>query len=153
MSLPTSVDASAPVLAHHEIDIQAPVESVWAIHVDVNGWTSWNPDMTSAHLEGVLEPGVSFDWESYGFPVTSTVYEVDRHHRILWGGTAGGITGVHEWLFTPTPGGTHVTTNESFSGEPVMADAAGMQSLLDSSLVAWLGHLKETAETRASGVD
>ena len=142
MSLPTSVDASAPVLAHHEIDIQAPVDSVWAIHVDVNGWTSWNPDMTSAHLEGVLEPGVSFDWESYGFPVTSTVYEVDRHHRRA-----------RVALFTPTPGGTHVTTNESFSGEPVRADAAGMQSLLDSSLVAWLGHLKETVENPSLGVD
>jgi len=44
-----------------------------------------------------------------------------------------------------------MTTNESFSGEPVMADAAGMQSLLDSSLVAWLGHLKETAENPSLG--
>jgi len=152
VSVPTSVDAGAPVLAHHEIDIQASLQSVWALHVDVNGWTSWNPDMTSAHLEGVFGPGISFDWESYGFPVTSTVYGVDPHHRILWGGTAGGITGVHEWLFTPTAGGVHVTTNESFSGEPVAADAAGMQALLDASLVAWLGHLKAASESQARGV-
>jgi hypothetical protein len=58
---PRSVDTSAPVLAHHEIDIQAPLESVWAMHVDVNGWTSWNPDMTSAHLDGPFVPGASFD--------------------------------------------------------------------------------------------
>ena len=40
-------------------------------------------------------------------------------------------------------------TNESFAGEPVEADAAGMQSLLDASLVSWLGHLKAAAEAAA----
>jgi hypothetical protein len=68
---------------------------------------------------------------------------------VLWGGTANGITGVHEWLFRETPAGVHVTTNESFAGEPVRADVAGMQSLLDASLVSWLGHLKAAAESRA----
>ena len=41
-------------------------------------------------------------------------------------------------------------TNESFAGEPVEADAArGMQTLLDGSLMAWLGHLKKAAESVA----
>jgi hypothetical protein len=150
MTNPTTVDTTATVLAHHEIDIQASLESVWALHVDVNGWTSWNPDMTSARLDGPFVPGASFDWESYGFPVTSHVYEVDSQHRILWGGTAGGITGVHEWLFTRIDGGVHVETNESFAGEPVVADAAGMQSLLDGSLAVWLRRLKAAAETNAT---
>jgi hypothetical protein len=43
----------------------------------------------------------------------------------------------------------HVTTDESFAGEPVEADAPGMQSVLDASLVSWLGHLKAAAESRA----
>ena len=149
MTIPTSVDATAPVLAHHEIDIRAPLETVWELHVDVSGWTRWNRDMTAAQLDGPFTPGTSFDWGSYGFPVTSTIYEVDAGHRILWGGTAGGITGVHEWLFTPTQDGVHVVTNESFAGEPVEADAAGMQSLLDASLVAWLDSLKTAAESNA----
>ena len=147
MTSPRSVDTRAPVLAHHGIDIQAPLESVWAMHVDVNGWTSWNADITSAHLDGPFVPGASFDWESYGFPVTAHVYEVDTHHRILWGGTAGGITGVHEWLFTRISRGVHVETNESFAGGPVEADAAGMQALLDDSLVVWLSRLKAAAES------
>jgi len=144
---PTSVDATAPVLAHQEIDINAPLETVWALHVDVNGWTRWNHDMTAARLDGPFAPGASFEWESYGFPVTSTIYEVDAHHRILWGGTAGGITGVHQWRFTPTDSGVHVETDESFAGAPVQADAAGMQSLLDASLIAWLESLKAAAES------
>ncbi len=43
----------------------------------------------------------------------------------------------------------HVTTTESFAGEPIEADARGMQTLLDASLVAWLGHLKVAAESSA----
>ena len=67
---------------------------------------------------------------------------------MLWGGTAGGITGVHEWAFSRTPAGVHVTTEESFAGEPVQSDVTGMQSALDGSLVAWLGHLKTAAESK-----
>ena len=56
---------------------------------------------------------------------------------------------MHEWIFSETPGGVHVTTDESFAGEPVEADVPGMQSLLDMSLESWLGHLKTAAEARA----
>jgi hypothetical protein len=103
--------------------------------------------ITAAHIDGALEPGVSFDWTSYGFSVTSTVYDVAERARVLWGGTSGGITGVHDWLFSEIPGGVHVTTTESFAGEPVDVDAQGMKTALDASLVAWLGHLKTAAES------
>ena len=56
---------------------------------------------------------------------------------------------MHEWLFNETSDGVNVITSESFAGEPVDADAPGMQRLLDASLVAWLGHLKTAAESRA----
>jgi hypothetical protein len=81
--------------------------------------------------------------------VTSTVYDLAERSRVLWGGTSGGITGVHEWLFSETQSRVHVTTTESFAGEPVEADAPGMQTVLDASLVAWLGHLKVAAESSA----
>jgi hypothetical protein len=66
---------------------------------------------------------------------------------VLWGGTAGGITGIHEWLFAETASGVHVTTTESFAGDPVESDKTSMQSLLDASLDAWLRHLKTAAES------
>ena len=149
MTAPTDVDRAAPVLAVHEIDIEAPLDTVWRLQIDVNAWPRWQTDITAAHLDGVFEPGVSFGWTSYGFSVMSTVYDLAERSRVLWGGTSGGITGVHEWLFTETPSGVHVTTTESFAGEPVEADAPGMQTVLDASLVAWLGHLKAAAESTA----
>jgi len=147
MTVPTDVDRAAPVIAVHEIDIGAPLDTVWRLHSDVNAWPTWQADITAAHLDGALEPGVSFDWTSYGFSVTSTVYALAERSRVLWGGTSGGITGVHEWLFSETPSGVRVTTTESFAGKPVEDDAPGMQTILDASLVAWLGHLKAAAES------
>lgn len=146
MSTPSTVDQTAPVLAQHDIDIEASLDTVWRLHTNVNAWTSWQTDITEARIEGPMEPGVSFSWSSFGFPVTSTVYEVTAPTRVLWGGTAGGITGIHEWIFQETPGGVHVVTNESFSGAPVDADRENMQNMLDASLVAWLDHMKQAAE-------
>ena len=150
MSFPRAIDADAPVIAHHTIDIQAPLEVVWNLHVDVTGWTGWNSDMTSARLDDPFAPGSTFDWESYGFPVTSTIYVVEPRHRILWGGVAAGITGVHEWLFSNTERGVRVETSESFAGAPVVNDVAAMTSMLDTSLDAWLKQLKGTSEQRAA---
>ena len=149
MSIPTDIDTNAPVRAHHEIDIDAPLEIIWRLHTDVNNWPTWQTEITAARLDGTFQPGASFEWTSYGFTVVSTIYVVVERARVLWGGTAGGITGVHEWRFSQTPTGVHVITQESFAGEPVQADVASMQSTLDSSLAAWLGHLKAAAESGA----
>jgi hypothetical protein len=80
----------------------------------------------------------------------TTLIDDPRHGRTLAGapgGTAGGITDIHEWLFVETSSGVHVETNESFAGDPVEADGTSMQSMLDASLGAWLGHLKAAAES------
>jgi hypothetical protein len=145
MAMPTDVDRSAPVLANHEVEIRAPLDTVWQLHIDVNDWPRWQEAITEAHIDGPFEPGNSFDWSSYGFDVTSQIYEVSDQSRTLWGGTAEGITGIHEWLFAETDGGVRVTTTESFAGEPVSADVAGMQGQLDASLVAWLDYLRSAA--------
>ena len=83
-AVPTEIDRAAPVIARHEIDIEAPLEKVWQLHVDVNSWPSWHSDITEANLEGSLAPGAFFDWTSYGFSVTSTVYELAERSRVLW---------------------------------------------------------------------
>ena len=147
MTTPTDIDRDAPVIAHHEIDIAAPLDTVWNLHTDVDAWPEWHLEVTAAKLDGAFAPGNSFTWTSYDFTVTSTIHAVAERARTLWGGANLGITGTHEWVYTQTPTGTHVATHESFSGQPVQADATGMQSALDKSLTAWLGHLKATAES------
>ena len=38
MGIPAGVDRDAPVRAHHETDISAPLDTVWQLHADVNAW-------------------------------------------------------------------------------------------------------------------
>ena len=147
MTIPTGIDGNAPVIVHHEIDINAPLETIWRLQTNVNSWPAWQTDITAARLDGPFEPGNSFTWTSYGFTVTSTIYAVAERARTLWRGANLGITGTHEWAYTQTPTGTHVATHESWSGQPVEADITVMQSALDKSLTDWIGHLKATAES------
>jgi hypothetical protein len=146
MTAPTSIDETAPVIARHEIEIAAPLATVWGLHTDINAWPTWQTEVTSARIVGPLEPGATFAWSTFGLDVTSTVYRVEEHSGTLWGGPASGIDGVHEWIFRETPTGVRVSTSESWSGPPVDADAATLQAQLDASLVSWLRHLKAAAE-------
>jgi hypothetical protein len=149
MSIPAGIDGNAPVRARHQIDIDASLDTVWRLHADVNNWTAWQTDITAARLDGAFQPGASFEWTSHGLTVVSTIYAAADHARVLWGGTASGITGVHEWLFGQTRAGAHVTTQESFAGQPVEADTASIQAILDTSLAVWLKKLKAAAEDAA----
>src|ERR687892_286248 len=103
MPNPSGIDTTAPVVVRHSVDVSAPIEVVWRLHTDVNRWPEWQTDITAAHAEGAFVPGNAFTWTSYGFTVTSTIYEVQEESRVLWGGTADGITGVHEWIFHDRP--------------------------------------------------
>src|SRR5262249_37051672 len=149
MTTPTDIDRHAPVIAHHQIDINAPLDTVWNLHTAVDAWPAWTLEVTAAKLDGAFAPGNSFTWTSYGFTVTSTIYIVEDHSRTLWGGAAQGIMGTHEWRFAQSPAGVHVITTESFAGDPVDADPTGMQTILDNSLTAWLTRLKQKAESSA----
>ncbi|MFF1487643.1 SRPBCC family protein [Streptomyces sp. NPDC058319] len=86
---------------------------------------------------------------SAGLSIGSTIYAVEAPRRILWGGTAHGITAIHEWRFEPDGDGTQVRNEESWSGAPVDADTENLRKLLSQSLDAWLERLRRTAEDPA----
>jgi uncharacterized protein YndB with AHSA1/START domain len=143
------INADAPVISRHEITIAAPIQTIWDIQTDVNGWPSWQPDVDGATAEGPLAPGSVFRWQTAGLDITSTVEEVDAPHRIVWGGPAQGIVAVHVWTFEERDAHVLVRTAESWQGEPIAAQPEAMQAALDGSLRAWLENLKRTAEGRA----
>ncbi|MFD8614598.1 hypothetical protein [Streptomyces sp. NPDC059631] len=73
---------------------------------------------------------------SAGLSIGSTIYAVEAPRRILWGGTAHGITAIHEWRFEPDGDGTQVRNEDSWSGAPVDADTENLRKLLSQSLDA-----------------
>ncbi|GGR96830.1 MULTISPECIES: SRPBCC family protein [Streptomyces] len=147
------IDESAPVITRDSVLIHAPLHTVWKVQTDVANWPSWQPDVDVVVKDtpGRLRPGSVFRWSTEGLDITSTVQQADYGKRLAWGGPAQGITAVHVWTFTQTRNGVLVHTEESWTGAPVLADQAALQSALDDSLRNWVNNLKHEAETQAAG--
>ncbi|MGI5239386.1 SRPBCC family protein [Dactylosporangium sp. CA-139066] len=145
------VDRNAQVIVDLSILIDAPLPSVWRLQTTIDQWPTWQTNVTRAHLTGPLAVGSTFSWETHGLPVDSTIREVRPMRRIVWGGPALGIDGVHVWAFTPTRDGVLVHTTESWDGPPVAADPDGMRAALTASLSTWLADLKAAAEAPKRG--
>lgn len=148
--LQMEIDTAAPVITRDEILIHAPIETVWAIQIDVAAWPSWQPDVDGVQVDGPLSVGSTFRWQTFGLDIASTVQELDAPRRIVWGGPAGGIVAVHVWDLLAREDGVLVRTEESWEGEQVRAQAATLQQALDRSLRSWLTNLKQAAERAAN---
>ncbi|NBC70740.1 Shy6-polyketide cyclase [Paenibacillus sacheonensis] len=140
------VDRDAPVIVHLSIEINAAPETVWRIQTGIEQWPTWQKDISRAQLAGSIAAGSTFRWETHGLDIVSTIREVVPMRRIVWGGPAHGIVGIHAWSITPASQGVLVHTTESWNGPAVTADPGGMRAALISSLADWLSALKTTAE-------
>ncbi|MDX3322857.1 SRPBCC family protein [Streptomyces sp. ME03-5684b] len=143
---PRGIDKTAPVISRHSIRIAAPIDRVWQLHTDIDGWPRWQTDIGSARADGPVASGSTFHWTTAGLSISSTVHLLEAPERILWGGTAHGITALHEWRFEADGDGTLVHNEESWSGDPVDADTENLREALGQSLDSWLQHLRRTAE-------
>jgi hypothetical protein len=139
------IDHGAPVISREEMLIEAPVETVWNLHVGINAWTTWRADVDSAQLADTFAVGSAFRWQTAGLHITSTIMHVIPFSRTAWGGPADGIDGVHVWEFSPRDNGVLVRTRESWSGAPVQANTPALQSALDESLQVCLRDLRAAA--------
>jgi hypothetical protein len=145
----TEIDVKAPVVVHIVIVIviDAPLQRVWQLLTEVSSWPDWQPDITAAAGDRPLRTDSTFYWSTIGLDIESTVYLLQSPRRILWGGTAHGITGIHLWTFDAIGSSVHVHTEESWNGHPVLANVDGMRAAFGESLAAWLSHLKKAAES------
>jgi uncharacterized protein YndB with AHSA1/START domain len=141
----------APVSSKREIDIAAPAEVVWEVLTNFDRWPQWNPEVKSMSWDGPLAPGSMFRWKAGPGTIVSTLEEVDRPRYVRWRGRTMTIAAIHEWRFQDRDGGTHVETNESFSGGLARLLRRTLQKQLDRALEEGLEHLKREGERRAVG--
>ena len=129
------INSNAPIRSCHEITINAPLETVWRVHTQINEWPDWNPDIAKANLTGPIAVGTVFHWETAGMAIPSTIGEVVPLTKLAWSGEAGDeagdILGVHVWSFSVTPEGTQVRTEESWEGVWLPAQTKGIPELFN----------------------
>jgi len=144
------VDASeAPVKSSSQIDIVAPPEVVWDVLTRFEQSPQWNPDVKSMSFDGPMASGSEFRWRSGPGTIVSTLERVEPPRAVSWRGRTMSIKAMHEWRLEPRDDGTHVETEESFSGLLARLFRGSLQKTLDKSLSEGLEHLKREAERRA----
>jgi hypothetical protein len=145
-------NGDAPVKSSAEIEIEAPPRVVWEVLTRFENWPTWNPEVKSMSFAGPLAAGSEFRWKAGPGTIVSTLDRIELPRYIAWRGRTLTIDAYHEWWLEPRDGGTHVRTEESFSGLLARLLRATLQKTLDKSLADGLGHLKREAEGRlASG--
>ena len=69
----------------------ASPDAVWQVLADVDGWPSWNPGYSAAHLDGPLDRGsIGSLTLARGDTRPFTVYEVDPPTFLSYGGHVPG---------------------------------------------------------------
>lgn len=145
------VNREAPVVEAAEAIIEAPIEEVWRILVDLEKWPAWNNSVSKIRVNGPLEPGTAFEWVGGGFKIVSRLEEVEPPARIGWTGKMLGIRAAHIWEFQAEGPGTRVRTEESFEGWPAALFRAVMRKTLKKALEQGLAALKAEAERPGRG--
>jgi uncharacterized protein YndB with AHSA1/START domain len=140
---------AAPVKGTAEIDIAAPPQAVWDVLTRFDNWPNWNSDVKSMAFEGPLAPGSTFRWKAGPGTILSTLDRVEPPRYISWHGKTLTIDAYHEWWLEPRDGGTHVRTEETFSGLLAKILRGTLQKTLDKSLEVGVERLKRESERRA----
>jgi hypothetical protein len=139
------IQENAPVKASSEIVIHASAERVWHLLTDIDNWPSWQSTISSARINGPLEPGTTFTWTNGGAKIKSRIAIAHPVTQLVWTGITFGATGIHVWNLQSMPdGGTLVKTTESMDG--FMLKVFYSSSDLAMSHKIWLEALKRKAE-------
>ena len=144
------VNENAPAVSSAEVEVAADPEVVWEVLTAIDAWPSWNPDVTSASLEGELTEGSRFRWKAGRATITSTLQRVDPPRLIAWTGKTLGLRAIHVWRLEAHGAGTFVSTAESWEGPVASVFRKRMQETLSKAVEDGLRHLKAEAERRAS---
>ncbi len=146
-----SIDTNALLTARSEIYIEVPIEKIWNIQTDIEGWSQWQPDITSAKLDGELKAGTIFRWKAKGLGIVSKLHTVEKNHQIGWTGNSLGMSAIHNWTFVAQGNATRVITEESMDGWLTRLMKFFDPQFLEKSLKASLKILKANAESKERG--
>lgn len=139
------IQENAPVKASSEIVIHASAETVWRLLTNIDEWPTWQSTISSAKINGPLEPGTTFVWTSGRSKIKSRVVVVHPVTQLVWTGVTFGATAIHVWNLQSIPdGGTLVKTTESMDG--FMLKVFYSSKDLAMSHKIWLDALKRKAE-------
>jgi len=141
------VDEAAPTCGSAQIDIDAPVLTVWRVFSDIARWPEWSAGIHHVRVEHPLRVGSRFIWWNGLARMLSALSVIEKEQELTWTGISLGNRAVHRNLFSSTEsGGTRVRSQESLNG--VLLPSAYPGARLCWDLESWLTELKFAVEDR-----
>jgi uncharacterized protein YndB with AHSA1/START domain len=128
------------------IDIAAPVETIWALLTDADGFKAWNS--TLIELTGAIAPGGKIARRSKLAPdriFKLKVKNFDAPKKLSWGDAMGTRT----YMLTPTKEGKTRFDMTEIIGGPIFPLFAGFIPSFDESFEQFAVDLKRAAESRS----
>ncbi len=113
---------STRVVSH--VDVPLPPDEVWARFLRLEDWPRWFPALTAVECDRpALTLGAQLvlhlQMAGRGAKIACIVKQLEER-RVRWVGRAFGVTGDHSFFVTSQGTGTRLTSDETFSGLPLL---------------------------------
>lgn len=139
------IDEHAPIRSSSAVEIDAPVDQVWALLTNPPAWPTITPAIRDVQLESALAVDSYFRFRLYTFPIRAQVAVLQPKRELTWTGVALWFTAIEQHGVEPLPqGGTRLSIAESFAG--VLAVPLMSRSRLKRQHEQWLRAFKQAAE-------
>lgn len=141
------IDEEAPVKASGGVRIEAPVERVWELLIDLPGWEAWAPDVHGVRLGSAVAADAAFSWAIGRTRIESRFAVVKPGRELTWTGAALWTRAVDRHVLEPTgDGATLHYIEESLAG--VLVPLFFGSAKLKAQHERWPAALKSAAEGR-----
>jgi uncharacterized membrane protein len=146
MNIP--INEHAPVKSKSQIEINAPVATVWKVLTDISNWTKWQKAVSETEVLGEIREGTKFNWKAGGLSFKSVIHTENPMSMFGWTGTTFGASAIHNWTLKGTGNKTIVKVEESLQGVFPRLFRGYFQKNLDSGVVTNLEELKAASENK-----
>lgn len=131
-----------PVRQFREFLIPDSPELVWQVLTDINNWTTWHDEITSAQLLGSLQTGARFIYTYNGTTIKATIQTLEAHRQFQFIGKAYGVTALSTWVLKPTEAGVLVQNEEQMWGLIPILLKRTFNKNLGTGIERWLQKLQ-----------
>lgn len=146
MNIP--INENAPVKSKNQIEIDAPIDTVWKVLTDISNWTKWQKAVSATEVLAEIKEGTKFNWKAGGISFKSMIHTNNPKSRFGWTGTTFGASAIHNWTFEEKDNKTIVKVEESLQGVLPRLFRGYFQKNLDSGVVTNLKELKTASENK-----
>ena len=140
------LDEKAPVQAAAQIQINAPVERVWLLLIDLPAWPAIDPSVGDVQLEAGMNVDDFFKFKLNNFPIRAKFAVIEPCRELHWTGVSLWFKAIDLHRLEPAhDGGAKLYIAESFAGPLAMLFISSERLKMQHE--KWLAAFKRAAES------